>query len=260
MAIDYHGNSTVILDFITLPLLAGLLLAGINTYLGTSIVDRGEIVTALALAQMAAFGSALAVLLGGDAHDALSYLLTFAATILAATIFVLTRDRRIARETVAAVVFAVSAAATILAMSETAGEIEHLRDMLIGNILPVSAHTVAKTAIVFLIAAVTHAVGRPRGFLFHTLFGLVVTASITFAGVLLVFAYVTVPPLAATLFARTFGKRLALGWAVGAIVTTIGVVLAFLIDFPTGATIICLFGIALLVTALLRVLTRRRVI
>lgn len=247
----------MILQFITLPLLAGLLLTAIHAYLGTFIVERGEIVTALALMQMAAFGSALAVLLGGDAHDAISYLLTFAATVLAATIFALTRDRRIPRETVAAVVFAVSAAGTILAMSETAGEIEHLRDMLTGNILPVSAHTVAKTAIVFAIAAVAHLVVRPRGFLFHALFGLVVTASITFAGVLLLFAYVTVPILAATLFAQTVGKRLAIAWTLGAIVTVISVVLAFVADLPMGATIICVFGIALLVAALVRVLTRR---
>jgi ABC-type Mn2+/Zn2+ transport system permease subunit len=247
----------VILQFITLPLLAGLLLTAIHAYLGTIIVDRGEIVTALALTQMAAFGSALAVLLGGDAHDALSYLLTFAATILAATIFALTRDRRIPRETVAAIVFAVSAAATILAMSETAGEIEHLRDMLTGNILPVSTHTVAKSAVVFIIAAVAQVLARPRGFVFHALFGLAVTASITFAGVLLVFAYVTVPILAATLFAQTAGKRLVIAWTLGAIVTAIGVVLAFLADLPMGATIICVFGIAFLASALVRVLTRR---
>src|SRR5205085_11705414 len=87
------------------------------------------------------------------------------------------------------------------------------------------------------------------GFLFYTSFGFVVTSSVAIAGVLLVFSYLIVPSVAAMLFARTIGARLAIGWTMGALVSAIGILLSFKYDLPTGATIVCTFGIALALMA-----------
>jgi len=75
--------------------------------------------------------------------------------------------------------------------------------------------------------------------------------------VLLVFCYLIVPSVAAMLYAETVGRRLAIGWTMGTIVSAVGVYLSLVLDLPTGATIVCTFGIVLALMAALRPLIRR---
>jgi len=95
-------------------------------------------------------------------------------------------------------------------------------------------------------------------FLFYTSFGFVVTSSVAIAGVLLVFSYLIVPSVGAMLFAKSIGKSLAIGWSMGALVSALGVMLSFKLDLPTGATIVCTFGISLAVMAAVWWLIRHR--
>ena len=95
-------------------------------------------------------------------------------------------------------------------------------------------------------------------FLFYTSFGFVVTSSVAIAGVLLVFSYLIVPSVAAMLFSHSIGKRLAIGWTMGAIVSALGILASFRLDLPTGATIVCTFGVALAVMALVWTVTHKR--
>jgi zinc/manganese transport system permease protein len=94
-------------------------------------------------------------------------------------------------------------------------------------------------------------------FLFYASFGFVVTSSVHIAGVLLVFCYLIVPSVGAMLYAERIGPRLAIGWTMGAVVSAVGVYLSLKIDLPTGATIVCTFGIVLILMAVVRVLVRR---
>jgi zinc/manganese transport system permease protein len=89
-------------------------------------------------------------------------------------------------------------------------------------------------------------------FLFYASFGFVVTSSVAIAGVLLVFCYLIVPSVAAMLYADSIGKRLAIGWTMGTVVSALGVYLSLMLDLPTGATIVCTFGMVLIVMALVR--------
>jgi ABC-type Fe3+-siderophore transport system permease subunit len=95
-------------------------------------------------------------------------------------------------------------------------------------------------------------------FLFYASFGFVVTSSVAIAGVLLVFCYLIVPSVGAMLFAKRIGPRLAIGWTMGTLVSALGVYLSLQIDLPTGATIVCTFGIVLILMAACRVLVRRK--
>src|SRR5690349_22790309 len=95
-------------------------------------------------------------------------------------------------------------------------------------------------------------------FLFYASFGFVVTRSVALAGVLLVFCYLIVPSVAAMLYAENIGPRLAIGWTMGTVVSALGVWLSLQLDLPTGATIVCTFGLVLILMAALRPLLRRR--
>jgi zinc/manganese transport system permease protein len=94
-------------------------------------------------------------------------------------------------------------------------------------------------------------------FLFYASFGFVVTSSVSIAGVLLVFCYLIVPSVGAMLFAERIGPRLAIGWTMGTLVSALGVYLSLQIDLPTGATIVCTFGLVLILMAVARGFVRR---
>jgi zinc/manganese transport system permease protein len=83
-------------------------------------------------------------------------------------------------------------------------------------------------------------------FLFYASFGLVVTRSVAIAGVLLVFCYLIVPSVGAMLWAARIGPRLAIGWVMGVIVSMLGMYFSVQLDLPTGATIVCTFGLVLM--------------
>ncbi|MBZ5654779.1 MAG: metal ABC transporter permease [Acidobacteriia bacterium] len=254
-----------ILPFLFWPFVASLILTGIHAYLGVHVVERGVIFVDLALAQIAALGATIAILLGVSPHGRGAYFLSLAFTFLGAGIFSVARTRRghIPQEAFIGIAYAVASATAILAMSKATGETEHLKDMLVGNILAVSRAEVAKTALLygaiglfhyffrkkFLLISTNPAQAEASGmsirfwdFLFYASFGFVVTSSVAIAGVLLVFCYLIVPSVGAMLFADKIGRRLAIGWTMGTLVSALGVYFSVLLDLPTGATIVCTFG------------------
>ncbi len=275
---------TTILSFLAAPFVASLVIAGIHAYLGVHVVERGVIFVDLSLAQIAAFGATIALLLpwfGGDPHGAGAYWVSLLFTFIGAAIFSTIRSRhaRIPQEAIIGISYAVASAATILALSKSSSEGEHLKDMLVGNILAVSWAEVGQTAILYAIIGIFHWVFRKKflaisldhdaaeesgislrlwDFLFYASFGFVVTRSVAIAGVLLVFCYLIVPSVAAMLFADTIGKRLAIGWTMGTVVSALGVYLSLILDLPTGATIVCTFGLVLILMAIVRVMIPRR--
>jgi zinc/manganese transport system permease protein len=264
-----------LLAFLIIPFVAGLILTGIHAYLGVHVVERGVIFVDLSLAQIAALGTTMAYLAGHDLHDPVTYFWSLGFTIAGAAIFALTRvhrETRIPQEAIIGIVYAVSAAGAILAMSKAPEGTEHLKDMLVGNILTVSWTTVIETAILYAIVGAFHFIFRKKflaislgqqipnlrwwDFLFYVSFGFVVTSSVAIAGVLLVFSYLIVPSVAAMLFAHSIGARLAIGWTMGAVVSALGILASFRLDLPTGATIVCTFGVALALMALVRLIRR----
>ncbi len=257
-----------ILQFLIWPFMASLILTGIHAYLGVHVVERGVIFVDLALAQIAALGATTAILIGMDPHGQGAYWLSLGFTFVGAAIFAFARTRRghIPQEAFIGIAYAVASAAAILAMSKATGETEHLKDMLVGNILAVSRHDVIKTAVLYGVIGLFHYIFRRRfllistdpeqaekqgmsirfwDFLFYASFGFVVTSSVAIAGVLLVFCYLIVPSVGAMLFADRVGRRLAIGWTMGTLVSALGVYFSVLLDLPTGATIVCTFGAVL---------------
>ncbi|HEY6249867.1 MAG TPA: metal ABC transporter permease [Candidatus Angelobacter sp.] len=262
-----------ILQFLILPFVASLILTGIHAYLGVHVVERGVIFVDLALAQIAALGATIAILIGVDPHGEGAYWMSLGFTFVGALIFSLVRSKRkrIPVEAFIGISYAVASAAAILAMSKATGETEHLKDMLVGNILAVSKQEVIKTAILYGVIGLFHFVFRKKflmismnhdnaertginvklwDFLFYASFGFVVTSSVAIAGVLLVFCYLIVPSVGAMLFADRIGARLAIGWTMGTLVSALGCYCSVVFDTPTGATIVCTFGAVLVCMAI----------
>src|SRR5215204_4726867 len=143
-----------VLEFLAAPFVASLILTGIHAYLGVHVVERGVIFVDLSLAQIAALGATIALLMpfsGGDPHAPSVYWVSLAFTFIGAGIFSMIRVKRarIPQEAIIGICYAVASAAAILAMSKATSESEHLKDMLVGNILAVSWAEVGKTAALY---------------------------------------------------------------------------------------------------------------
>jgi zinc/manganese transport system permease protein len=270
-----------ILAFLVLPFIASLILTGIHSYLGVHVVERGVIFVDLALAQIAALGATAAVVAGMDPHGRAAYWISLGFTFLGAAIFALARTSRghIPQEAFIGIAYAVASATAILFMSKATGETEHLKDMLVGNILAVSRAEVIKTAVLYAAVGLFHFIFRKKfllismnhekasqlgvnvrfwDFLFYASFGFVVTSSVAIAGVLLVFCYLIVPSVGAMLFADKIGPRLAIGWTMGTIVSALGCWLSVQLDTPTGATIVVTFGSVLVLMFFLHLIVHHR--
>jgi zinc/manganese transport system permease protein len=270
-----------LVSFLAAPIAASLIIAGIHAYLGLHVVERGVIFVDLSLAQIASLGAAIAVWQGVDAHSPAVYWWSLGFTVIGAFIFAMIKgqEARIPQEAIIGISYAVASAAVIITMSKASGEAEHLRDMLVGNILSVQWPEVYLTAGIYAGIAAFHWIFRKKfleisqdhdgavkrgvpvrlwDFLFYASFGFVVTRSVAIAGVLLVFCYLIVPSVGAMLWATRIGPRLAIGWIMGLVVSALGMYFSVQFDLPTGATIVCTFGLVLVLMALARPLVARR--
>src|SRR5262245_20027923 len=185
-------------EFLKPAIVASLIIAGIHAYLGLHVVERGVIFVDLSLAQIASLGAAIAVWQGHDPHEPAIYWMSLGFTLLGAFIFAMIKgqEAKIPQEAIIGISYAVASAAVIITMSKATGEAEHLKDMLVGNILSVQWPEVWITGAIYLAIGLFHWLFRnrfleisldPKGvaargisvrfwdFLFYASFGFVVT-------------------------------------------------------------------------------------
>ncbi|MFQ5652017.1 MAG: metal ABC transporter permease [bacterium] len=265
------------LEFLFLPFIACLILTGIHAYLGIHVIERKVIFVDLSLAQIAALGTALGAIVGFDYGGTVSYASGLIFTLVGATIFALTRVRneRVPQEAIIGIVYAVSAAAFILIMDRAPEGAEKIKGMLVGSILYVDWATILKTGGLYTLIGLFHFIFRRKfitisvdpeqafnqgmavrfwDFLFYASFGFVVTSSVLIAGVLLVFSYLVVPSVCAVLFTNSFKARLMIGWSLGFLASLFGIIASVAFELPTGAAIVCTFGLLLVLSALGRLI------
>ena len=263
------------LELLLWPIIATFVLTGIHVYLGLHVVTRGVIFVDLALAQVAALGMAIGVLIGLVHESITVYLIALLFTTLGAGLFALTREiqRRFNQEAIIGIVYVVSAALMIILLSKLPEGGEHLNHLLVGSILFVSPSAVIKTAVLYTVIGLFHyryrvaflSVSKFPGhdevqqvntklwdFMFYVSFGLVVTSSVQIAGILLVFSYLIIPAVAALLFVRGIKQRLLFGWAFGVVGSLFGMFISVLFDLPTGASIVAAFGTLLVLVILVK--------
>ncbi len=255
------------------PLFACLTLPWLLVYLGLHVVQREIIFVDLALAQVAALGTCVAMFAGCDLHSWQSYAWSAAFTIVGAVLFTLTRSRhhRVPQEALIGIVYVVAAAAGIVILTQTAGGKEELQRSLVGELLVVPPDEVLKTIALYAAIGIAHYVFRRRfmaismnheaaarsglsvvwwDFLFYVLFGFAVTSFVHIGGVLLTFSYLIVPAVCGNYLAGSWRGRMVIGWVTATVASLVSLCLTPLLDLPIGATTVCVLGLALLLAAL----------
>lgn len=251
----------------TYPFLACLILTGIHTYLGQHVIERQVIFVDLSLAQIAALGASIALVMGHELNSPLSYWLSLTFTVIGAVVFAFSRFKKqlIPQEAVIGAAYAVSAALLILVLSLADEGDEHIREALVGKLLLVSGEEVLKMFLIYAAIGIFHLVFREKfflisknheeaakklnirlwDFLFYVSFGIVVTSSVKVAGVLLVFSFLVIPAACSLLYARTLKNRIITGWLIGFLASVSGMAASYFFDLPTAPTIICILGVIL---------------
>jgi zinc/manganese transport system permease protein len=250
------------------PLIASLILPWLLVYLGLHIVQRGVIFVDLALAQTAAFGTCVSMLAGYDVHDWQSFAFSLGFTFVGAVVLTFTRgrDQRVPQEALIGIVYVVTAAAAILALSKSASGHEELQRSMVGELLVVPPIEVIKTFGLYIVLGVVHFAFRKKflaisasperaeasglnvrwwDFVFYMLFGLVVTSFVHIGGVLLVFSYLVVPAVCATYLVNSIPARFAVGWAIATTASVASLFITAKVDLPIGAAIVCALGVVL---------------
>lgn len=251
------------------PVAVALVLVVMHGYLGGHVVRRGVIFVDIALAQVSAFGVAVAMFFGAEHGTNAAWFSGLGATFLGALLIAGMRGRehQVPQEAYIGIIYAVFSAAMILVLTQVPHGGEEINHLLVGSILWVSWAEVLKTAVLYAVLGAVlwwahgrlrtisddPAAARARGmrlarwdFLFYAVLGTVVTSSVQIAGVLLVFTLLVVPTVMAyRCGCRSELRHLAFVLAVGVLAVVLGAAASYWLDLPTGAAIVCVLGLLL---------------
>jgi zinc/manganese transport system permease protein len=263
------------LALLLVPFAASVAFVFIHAYLGVHVLRRNIVFADLALAQLSALGATVAFALGYAPASPAGFAYALLFTAIGAALLTLTRgvSRMMSQEAFVGILYVVATATTILVVDRAPQGAEHVKRILIGNILTVGPPELMKFAALYAtiglfhwlarkpllaISGETAAAGRSAlavslwDFAFFLSFGIVVTSSVTTAGVLLVFSFLIVPAVIGSLFSRKLAIVLPIAWGSGTVASAAGLAGSYVLDLPTGAAMVAAFAVLLLLAGLAR--------
>lgn len=265
------------LSLLLLPFAAAVAFVLIHAYFGMHVLRRNVIFADLALAQLSALGATVAFASGYAPTSPAGFGYALLFTALGAALLTLSRGvaRFVSREAFVGILYVVATAATILVVDRSPQGAEHVKRILVGSILTVGPADLARFSALYAAIGALHWLLRrpllavsseanPQGrsrlavsawdFVFFLSFGIVVTSSVTTAGVLLVFSFLIVPAVIGTMFSRKVATVLVIAWSTGIVASAAGLAGSYALDLPTGAAMVAAFALALVLAGLAKAL------
>jgi zinc/manganese transport system permease protein len=265
------------LSFLLLPFAASVAFVLVHAYLGVHVLRRKVVFADLALAQLSALGATVAFANGYAPTGPAGFGYALLLTAIGAALLTLTRSiaRLVSQEAFVGILYVVATAATLLVIDRSPQGAEHIKKILVGSILTVGPTDVAKITALYaaigllhwfvrrpLLAASSETLPVGQGklavsiwdFVFFLSFGVVVTSSVTIAGVLLVFSFLIIPAVIGTMFSDKMRVVLPIAWGVGVLASAVGLAGSYALDLPTGAAMVAAFALFLLIAGLAKLL------
>jgi zinc/manganese transport system permease protein len=262
-------------DFVLNALVISLIMGALLAYLGVHVVGRGIVFVDLALGQISMLGVAFAGFIEKD-KTLISVIFTLAGAFLLSMINI--KDKRLKQEAVIGIIYAVASAATVLFIAKTPHGESDISEVLFGSLFTVTTEQITTMGLVFgVIAAVQlifqkkffaltelfeqrehHKVGifNPWNFLFYLSIGLTIVLAVRAGGVIPVFSYLIIPPVAAIMLVRSNGAVVFLSVLLSVLGGTLGLLFALHFDFPAGSSVVAVLGGLFAFMAVLRVVKR----
>ena len=249
----------------------------LHTYIGLHVIRRSIIFSDLVLDQLAAFGAMVGIALGIQYGTGGSYLVAMAAVLVGSYLLavVVPSDRRIPREAVIGVMYALALVMTLLLGDKMTGGGDYVTKTLAGAILWVNWKLVTATVVVYLLLGVFHFHFRqqfirladpdsdlPRrrlwDFLFFTTQGIITVLIVPIAGVLLAYSFLMIPAAIAAMFCKGWTKAVVVGWTAGFVACLLGLFSSYNLNWPYGPSLVLSMGLFFLLAVVIRSLKSSR--
>jgi zinc/manganese transport system permease protein len=264
-------------DFIFSALKVSIIMGLLLSYLGVHVVGRGIVFVDLALGQISMLGVAFANFIERD-----PIIISIAFTMLGAFIlsFINVKDKRLKQEAIIGIVYAVASAATVLLISKAPHGEADISEVLFGSLFTVTTTQIAVMAAVFGAIGLMHVIFRKQffeltekfesrqiehigvfnlwNFLFYLSVGLAIVLAVRVGGVIPVFSYIVVPPVAAILLTRKKSSLVLLSMGLSVVGSFLGIYFSTHFDFPAGSSVVAILGVIFLCAAVVRLLSRKR--
>jgi len=262
--------------FLATPVTASVILAGMLGYFGTHILARRIIFIDIAVAQIAALGTMIGILLGfaeGAVEvQMLSYLFTL--IIIGGFAFLKTEAFPIPAEAVIGIIYCLGLALSLLLAEKIPGGSNYITKTITGNILWVTWEKVLSLGLLFSVIGLIHILlgrhfyslstqGRFNEYgillkekllnlLFYITFGIVVVKAVLIGGIFFVFTLLIAPAVAAAMFIESWKGRLLWAWIIGVAGIVIGIFLSYVLNISNGPAIVCILGLLVFVMAIIK--------
>lgn len=268
------------LVFLAAPITACIMLAGILSYFGNHILSRGIIFIDIALAQIAALGTMIGLLLGFAEESLSVQIISYAFTLIIIALFALTKFRKqvIPQEAIIGIIYCLGLGLAMLLAERIPGGSNFITKTITGNVLWVTWKNVLSCFILFAIIAIIHlffqkafirisgsndglpySPGKTRLFelLFYITFGIVIVKAVPVGGVFLVFTLLIAPTATATLFTQKWRARFIWSWIIGVLGSFSGIYLSYSMNISNGPAIVCLLGLIAFLLAFLKLSAKK---
>ncbi|MCX6142573.1 MAG: metal ABC transporter permease [Ignavibacteriales bacterium] len=258
-------------SFVVNALIVSAILGLLLSYLGVHVVGRGIVFVDLALGQISMLGVAFAGFVGWD-ETVISILFTMIGAFLLS--FIKIKDKRLKHEAIIGIVYAVASAGTVLLISKTPHGESDISEVLFGSLFTVTTSQIVSLSIVFGIIAVVQFLFRKKffelteqfenrqvehmrvfdlwNFLFYLSIGLSIVFAVRLAGVIPVFSYLIVPPVAAVLLAQRKNVVVWISIIFSALGGFLGIYCSVQFDFPAGSSVVAALGALFVLVALIK--------
>jgi len=255
--------------FLSAPITVSVLLAGILSYFGNHILSRGIIFIDIAVAQIAALGTMIGLLLGSAEESLNVQLISYLFTVIIIALFSLTKSRKqvIPQEAIIGIIYCIGLGLAMLLAERIPGGSNFITKTITGNLLWVTWDKVLYCFIMFLIIGIIHLIfwkhfmvisdtknglayslwkTRAYELIFYITFSIVIVKAVPVGGVFLVFTLLIAPTAAATLFTQNWKKRFIWSWIIGILGSILGMYISYTLNISNAPTIVTLLGVTVI--------------
>lgn len=266
--------------FLAAPITISIMLAGILGYFGNHILSRGIIFIDIAVAQIAALGTMIGLLLGYAEESWHVQLISYVFTIIIIALFALTKFRKqvISQEVIIGIIYCVGLGLAMLLAERIPGGSNFISKTITGNLLWVTWAEVLECFIILFLVAVIHIIlrkhfirisdkknGLPYSLwktrayelVFYITFSIVIVKAVPVGGIFLVFILLIAPTAAATLFTQDWKKRFIWSWIIGIMGSVLGMYFSYNLNISNAPAIVTLLGITVFILAFARLSVRK---
>lgn len=260
------------LQFLLVPILACVMMAGMLSYFGNHILTRGIIFIDVALAQIAALGTMIGIFMGFAEQSFAVEAVSMIFTIVVISLFALTKFEKqlIPQEAIIGIIYGLSLGVAMLLAEYISGGSNYITKTITGNILWCTWKNILSCFLIFLVIGIIHIfLGknfikiseandtlpfsikkvRVMEIIFYITFAIVVVKAVHIGGIFLVFTLLIAPTSIATIFTQKWKYRFLWSWIIGIVGSIAGMIFSYNLDISNGPMIVCFLGISVFILA-----------